>query len=92
LRELGEFNYLLSNGEALFAHCATRLAYIDRRAPFTTAHLVDEEYQVDFSHVTTPNDRVTVIATVPLTDNETWTAVEPGQLLMFQDGALAPGA
>jgi predicted glutamine amidotransferase len=92
LRELGEFNYLLSNGEALFAHCATRLAYIERRAPFTTAHLVDEDYEVDFSRVTTPNDRVTVVATIALTDNETWTAVEPGQLLMFKDGALVPRA
>ena len=89
LAALGEFNYLLSNGEALFAHCATNLAYIERRAPFTTAHLVDEDYEVDFSRLTTPADRVTVIATLPLTDNETWTGVEPGQLLVFREGALA---
>ncbi len=89
LSGFGDFNFLLSNGEALFAHCATRLAYIERRAPFLTAHLVDEDYSVDFSSVTTPNDRVTVIATAPLTDNEVWRSIEVGQLLMFTEGALA---
>ena len=84
----GDFNFLLSDGELLFAHCATRLAYIERRAPFLTAHLVDEDYSVDFSSVTTANDRVTVIATTPLTDNEIWTSVEGGELLMFSEGAL----
>ena len=86
---LGDFNYLLSNGEALFAHCATQLTYIERRAPFVTAHLVDEDYSIDFSQVTTPNDRVTVIATVPLTDDEVWTPIEPGRLALFRDGARA---
>jgi glutamine amidotransferase len=89
LRAHGEFNFLLSNGEVMFAHCATRLAYIERRAPFTTAHLLDEDYTVDFSQLTTPEDKVTVIATAPLTDNEAWTPVQPGAFLMFKDGALA---
>lgn len=87
LSAFGEFNYLLSNGEVLFAHCAKRLAYVVRQAPFTKAHLVDEDYAVDFSQLTTPADRVAVIATVPLTDNEAWTTMEPGELLLFRDGA-----
>ena len=29
----GEFNFLLSNGTCLFAHCTSRLAYIVRKAP-----------------------------------------------------------
>jgi len=82
----GDLNFLLSNGEALLVRCATRLAYIVRKAPFRTAHLVDEDYSVDFSLVTTPRDRVAVIATVPLTDNETWTPIPPGELLAFKDG------
>jgi len=88
----GDFNFLLSNGEALFAHCSTRLAYIVRKAPFARAHLVDEDYEVDFSVLTTPADRVAVIATLPLTDNEAWTPIAPGQLLTFRDGAPAQGA
>jgi glutamine amidotransferase len=91
LREHGDFNFLLSNGEALFAHCSTRLAYLVRKAPFAEAHLVDEDYSVDFSLLTTPEDRVAVIATVPLTDNERWTQIEPGSLIAFRDGEPALG-
>jgi glutamine amidotransferase len=87
LRGHGELNFLISNGEVLFAHCATKLAYLVRQAPFTRAHLVDEDYEVDFSEVTTPKDRVAVIATAPLTDNEAWTVIEPGALIAFRDGA-----
>jgi predicted glutamine amidotransferase len=89
LSEHGDFNFLLSDGALLFAHCSTKLAYIVREAPFTTAHLVDEDYEVDFSLVTTPADRVAVIATAPLTDNEAWMSIAPGRLVMFRDGAPA---
>lgn len=85
----GEFNYLLSNGDLLFAHCATRLAYIVRQAPFSVAHLADQDLTVDFARLTTPADRVAVIATTPLTDNECWQIVPPGRLIRFQDGAPA---
>ncbi|BAL22474.1 class II glutamine amidotransferase [Azoarcus sp. KH32C] len=82
----GPFNFLLSNGERLFAHCATRLAYIIRQAPFTVAHLSDEDLTVDFSQLTTPADRVAIIATTPLTDNEVWLTIAPGTLLSFRHG------
>lgn len=82
----GEFNYLLSNGEALFAHCSTQLTYIVRRAPFANAHLKDEDVSVDFSQVTNPDDRVAVIATLPLTDNEVWQFMPAGSLWLFVDG------
>ena len=83
----GTFNYLLSNGEYLFAHCADQLSYVVRQAPFTTAHLLDEDVAVDFSQLTKPDDRVAVIATLPLTDNEEWTVLGKGELALFRDGA-----
>jgi len=83
---LGEFNFLLSDGETLFAHCSSRLCYIVRKAPFPVAHLADEDLTVDFNQVTTPLDRVAVIATTPLTDNECWTSIPPGNLLVFHEG------
>jgi glutamine amidotransferase len=83
----GEFNFLLSNGDFLLAHCATTLSYIVRQAPFTVAHLKDQDVSVDFSEVTAPDDRVAVIATLPLTDNEEWTTIAPQTLTMFIDGA-----
>lgn len=85
----GLFNYMLSNGEYLFAHCGDRLSYILRHAPFAQAHLIDQDVTVDFSALTTPDDKVAVIATLPLTDNETWTPMHPGELQVFRDGEPA---
>jgi predicted glutamine amidotransferase len=82
----GTFNMLLSNGSALFAHCSTKLHYIERQHPFNTAALSDEDMSVDFSAVTTPQDRVAVIVTEPLTTNEQWTALRAGELKVFVDG------
>jgi glutamine amidotransferase len=85
----GPFNLMLSDGTALFAHCSTSLYYIVRKYPFAKAKLSDEDLSVDFSQVTTPNDRVAVIVTEPLTTNETWTAFESGELKVFIEGAVA---
>jgi predicted glutamine amidotransferase len=82
----GACNYLLSNGDCLFAHCSTQLSYIVRQAPFAVAHLRDQDLSIDFSAVTTPDDRVAVIATVPLTDNECWTTMPSGSLWLFEEG------
>lgn len=82
----GPFNMMLSEGSALFAHCSTKLYYIVRQYPFTTARLSDEDMDVDFSQLTTPRDRVAIIVTAPLTTNETWSEFAPGELKMFVDG------
>ena len=87
LSQHGEFNFLLSNGDCLFAHASTRLNHIVRQAPFARAHLKDQDVSIDFSEVTTPNDRVAVIATLPLTDDEVWTEMPPGTLWWFENGA-----
>lgn len=82
----GTFNFLLSNGEALWAHCSTRLYYVLRRHPFAAAQLQDEDLTVDFATQTTPQDRVAVVVTEPLTRNESWIALQPGELAAFVDG------
>ena len=41
---------------------------------------------IDFSTVTHPDDRVAVIATTPLTDNETWSPITPGTMMLFENG------
>lgn len=88
LASYGVFNFLLSNGEFMLAHCSTKLASIVRKAPFSTAHLKDQDVKVDFSAVTSAIDRVAVIATNPLTENERWKVHEPGTLLLFHEGAI----
>ena len=84
----GEFNFLLSNGNLLYAHCSTHLYYILRRAPFARASLKDQEMEIDFSAVTTQNDQVAIIATLPLTQDEVWTPLRAGTLCVFREGEL----
>ena len=86
----GTFNMMLSDGTALFAHCSTKLCYVVRQYPFAAACLADEDLSVDFSQVTTPNDRVAIIVTTPLTTNEAWTEFAPGELKVFVDGLPQP--
>jgi len=90
VRPSGPFNFMLSNGDCLFAHRSTELHYIVRKAPFAVAHLTDRDVAVDFSELTTPLDRVAVIATLPLTDNETWTPLPSNKVAMFADGEFQP--
>jgi len=84
----GEFNFLFSNGELLFAHSSTHLSYIIRQAPFKTARLKDQELVVDFSDLTSSIDRVAVIATQPLTNDEQWLPMESGSLWLFREGEV----
>ncbi|RNA76212.1 hypothetical protein EDM35_16190, partial [Staphylococcus aureus] len=64
----------------------TKLHWLVREYPFNNAHLIDLDVEVDFSQVTTPEDRVAVITTEPLTHNETWIAYQPGEMILFQHG------
>lgn len=86
VRPHGQFNFLLSNGDCLFAHRSTDLHYIVRQAPFPVAHLKDQDVAVDFNEVANPDDRVALIATLPLTDNETWIPLPTDTVTMFVDG------
>lgn len=86
LRAMGVFNMLLSDGEYLLAYCTTKLHWITRRAPFGIARLSDIDVDIDFTRETTPNDVVTVIATEPLTCNEQWHKMQPGQWQLFHRG------
>jgi len=82
----GSFNMLLSNGQALWAHGATQLHWLQRQPPFRPATLADEDLSVDFAALTQPSDPVAVVATQPLTTGEAWQAIAPGELKVFVDG------
>lgn len=86
IHQLGVFNLLLSNGVSLFVFCSNNLHWITRKAPFGEASLIDAEMVVDFNKETSNNDIVTVIATQPLTDDETWQKMSAGQWQVFQKG------
>lgn len=85
----GSFNFMLSNGEALWAHGSTKLCYLVRQEPFGRAQLRDEDLSVDFADHTRPGDRVTVVVTEPLTADEPWVSFQPGELKAFVNGLPA---
>lgn len=84
----GTFNFILSDGDTLFAHCSTKLHYVLRAYPFSVAKLIDCDLSIDFSQHNHLDDRIAVIATEPLTSNEAWTAFAPGELKMFAAGQV----
>ncbi|MEO5882973.1 MAG: class II glutamine amidotransferase [Caldimonas sp.] len=84
----GVFNAMLSNGQALWAHCSTQLHHIVRQHPFRRASLQDDDVSIDFAEHTSPRDRVAVVVTEPLTRDETWSAFAPGEIRTYVDGAL----
>ena len=85
----GTFNFLLSNGQALWAHVTTKLCYVLRAHPFGEVHLKDDDVTVNLAQLNSPEDRLAIVVTEPLTTDEDWTAFEPGELKVFADGTLA---
>lgn len=83
----GVFNFIMSNGHWMIARCSTNLHYVTRKAPFSKA-LRDDDVEIDFSKYTTENDKVTIIATQPLTKNEHWIKMKNGGYVFFKDGDL----
>ena len=83
----GTFNFMLSHGSALWAHCSTRLYSLVRQYPFGRARLQDEDLSIDFAEHTSPTDRVAVVVTEPLTRDEPWVQFAPGELKVFVHGA-----
>ena len=88
ISRFGTFNFLLSNGQALWSHASTNLWYIERKHPFAAATLSDQALSINFADYATPDDRVAVVVTAPLTTNEVWTPFAPGELKLFVNGQL----
>jgi predicted glutamine amidotransferase len=86
----GVFNFLLADGEHLFARCGDSLSSTVRRAPFGEATLVDAEVRVNICDLIRASDeaRMAVVATAPLTRDEPWVKAEPGTLWVFANGDL----
>jgi len=70
----------------LWAHASTHLCYVERQHPFASATLSDQDLSINFAEHAQVNDRVAVIVTTPLTTNERWTSLTPGELRVFVDG------
>ncbi|MET0339770.1 MAG: class II glutamine amidotransferase [Polyangiales bacterium] len=86
----GMFNFLLADGDHLFARCGDSLCSIVRKAPFGPATLVDAEVRVHYGDILGEHAGAStaVVATAPLTRDEAWVRAEPGSLLVLGRGDL----
>lgn len=84
----GTLNFLLSNGQALWAHASTKLCYLTRTYPFGEVVLKDTEMRINLAELNGPQDRLTLVVTEPLTTNEPWVHLERGSLISMVDGQV----
>lgn len=84
IRQYGRFNFLLSDGETIFAYGDDRLYYVQREAPFEEVTLKDEQYSINLKEIKAPDEKAIIIATEPLTVNEKWKRING--LKVFKGG------
>ena len=82
----GTFNFLMSDGDVLYAHASTSLHALQRQHPFAQAHLVDHDLVLDLAQTNGVDDRMVLIATEPLTRNEPWRPFAAGELRVYEAG------
>ncbi len=85
----GKMNLLFSDGHFLFAYHGRpphkNLYYLNRRPPYHSIRLKDEDITVDLGKTKNSRRRGWIVASRPLTDEE-WKLMEPGQLMVFRSG------
>jgi predicted glutamine amidotransferase len=86
----GMLNFLLADGDHLFARCGDHLYWTLRNSTQEHATLVDAELKVRVGDILGPSDdaHMAVVATAPLTRDETWHKAAPGTLWVFSRGSL----
>lgn len=89
-----KLNLLFSEGERLYVYRDSnlkndkRLMFIERKAPFGKIQFKDIDLTVDLSKEKKKGQKGFIIATNPLTTNETWTDFEPESLTVFEGGKI----
>ncbi len=94
--KLGKMNLLFSEGDELFAYRDKEghngLCMTERISPFGVKSLKDEDWEIDLAAEKSPGQRGFVIASHPLTKNETWTDLIPGSLIVLKEGDVVYGS
>jgi glutamine amidotransferase len=86
----GKFNFLLSDGEYLFAYMNRigTLHYLLRHPPHHgLVRLLDEDYEARLEELKASDEYAAIVATEPLSDEE-WSPMSPGTLYVFYNGDL----
>lgn len=96
LRELGPANFLYCDGDALFAHGHRRTQADHTIAP-PGLHVLQRQCLADADALTTDGlslrsaigQSVVLLASVPLTHEPAWRALDEGELLIVREGEIA---
>lgn len=87
----GSFNCLFSDGEYLFCYYDKNgyngLCFVQRIAPFTTVHLIDEDFEINLAEEKDRSQKGFIVATKRLTD-ERWDNFHPAELIVFRNGDI----
>jgi len=93
--KLGKMNLLFSEGDRLYVYRDkdghNGLCLTERISPFGVKSLKDEDWEIDLAEEKSPGQRGFVIASHPLTKNETWTDLNQGMLMVFREGDIQYG-
>jgi len=84
LLALGRCNFLLSDGERVFAHGDNSLYSVTRTCQEPTQTFGSDTLRIRMEH--DAPQPAPLVATVPLTDGEDWRPFARGELRVFQDG------
>ncbi len=84
----GLFNCLLSNGDWHLAYAGSLLFYLTRQAPFGEAHLSDDDLAINFADHAVEGDSISIMVTIPLTDDERWQQLAVNECVIFRDGEI----
>ena len=89
IRRHGRFNFLLSDGQTLWAYADDALHFVERKPPFggELVSLCEDGYTISLTEVKAWDERAVLVATQPLS-NEEWERLDCGTLLEIRDGAV----
>lgn len=83
---LGRFNFLLSDGEYLFAYGDDSLFYTRRAYPFQAVTLRYDGYNLHLGKIKGDSEKAIIVVTEPLTEEENWEQIKG--LKVFKDGEM----
>lgn len=91
INNYGNFNCIFSDGKYLFCYYDISgyngLCFAQRKAPFNTVHLVDEDFEINLAEEKDPTQKGFIVATRRLT-KERWENFHQGELIVFSDGNI----
>jgi glutamine amidotransferase len=82
----GTANFLLSDGEHLFAHRSTRLFVVERSCPASNEALGSDSLRASLTTSGATTQRVALVATQPLTLDEAWAELPAGEVVVLRRG------